>query len=151
MKTELYLIVCFSLMTVAGCSNPGNDITARLQDTGIDILNNLNDETDAPDQDGSEPLQLYPAALTCAFDTVCSPKEDSRWVDDLSLDPDVKLAGVKIVAYRIHWFSGSWSPWYVPGVNDLYQKTNLGEPERRAWACFNDHTHNYICFDNADL
>jgi hypothetical protein len=58
----------------------------------------------------------------------------------LSLDKE-KL-GVEIIAYRIQWFSGSWSGWYVPGVNDLYKKPY--EPLRRYWACFNDHNFEII-------
>lgn len=30
-----------------------------------------------------------------------------------------------IAAYNIQWFSGAWSGWYVPGVNDLDGKFNI--------------------------
>ena len=46
------------------------------------------------------------------------------------------------MAYRLRWFSGKWSGWFVPGVNDLYKKP--GEPLRRFWACFNDHEFEII-------
>lgn len=68
---------------------------------------------------------------------IFSPRHDKEWVDQcLNLNLDKKF-GCKIVAYKIQWFSGDWSSWFVPGVNDLYKKE--GEPLRRFWACFNDH------------
>jgi hypothetical protein len=68
-----------------------------------------------------------------------APLRDSSWVDNcLNLGADIPKFGVKIIAYRLKWFSGHWSDWYVPGVNDLYKKP--GEPLRRQWACFSDHT-----------
>lgn len=69
---------------------------------------------------------------------IFSPRNDNEWVDQcLNLNLDKKF-GCKIIAYKIQWFSGDWSPWFVPGVNDLYKKE--GEPLRRFWACFNDHS-----------
>jgi hypothetical protein len=65
------------------------------------------------------------------------PQHDEEWVKQcLNLNLDKKF-GCRIIAYRIRWFSGRWSSWFVPGVNDLYKKD--GEPLRRFWACFNDH------------
>jgi hypothetical protein len=67
-----------------------------------------------------------------------SRQNDAEWVDQsLNLNLDQEKLGVKIIAYRIQWFNGTWSGWYVPGVNDLYKKAS--EPLRREWACFNDH------------
>ena len=72
-----------------------------------------------------------------------SPRYDQKWVDNcLNLSLDEKELGCKIVAYRVQYFSGSWSGWYQPGVNDLYIKA--GEPLRRAWAMFNDHNFEFI-------
>ncbi|WP_017304413.1 hypothetical protein [Spirulina subsalsa] len=73
--------------------------------------------------------------------TLC-PQDNSRWVHSIDLDLDEVILGEKIVAYRIQWFSGHWSCWYVPGINDLYQKQM--ESLRRVWAHFNDHNHQYI-------
>lgn len=68
---------------------------------------------------------------------IFGPRNDNEWLDQcLNLDLDRKF-GCKIIAYKIQWFSGDWSSWFVPGVNDLYKKE--GEPLRRFWACFNDH------------
>ncbi len=50
----------------------------------------------------------------------------------------------EILQYRIQWVAGSWSPWYVPGVNDLDWKNNLDGTARRIWSYFDDHTHEYI-------
>ncbi|MFA4873624.1 MAG: CARDB domain-containing protein, partial [Patescibacteria group bacterium] len=49
----------------------------------------------------------------------------------------------EILKYRIQWFSGSWSPWYVPGQDDVDWKTNTDGSQRRVWAYFDDHTHEY--------
>jgi hypothetical protein len=61
----------------------------------------------------------------------------------------------KIAAYKIRWFNGKWSGWYVPGVNDLDGKINMAAPTcgifpkkgntmRRVWSYFYDHVHTYI-------
>ena len=55
----------------------------------------------------------------------------------------------EILQYRIQWFGGSWSNWYVPGVNDVDTKLNLDGTQRRMWSYFDDHTHEYIkCLSN---
>jgi hypothetical protein len=84
---------------------------------------------------------------TCAQEVASGPAKDSRWCSSTLLTLDREILGVKIVAYRIQWFSGGWSAWYVPGVNDLYQKS--GEPVRRVWACFNDHNFKYLAVPSA--
>lgn len=73
----------------------------------------------------------------------CQPTRDIRWANYcLNLNLDMQLFGRDIIAYRIRWFTGGWSTWYFPGVNDLYKKAN--EPLRRQWACFNDHEFMYL-------
>lgn len=76
------------------------------------------------------------------YEKILGPQNNQEWVNSLSTELDVDIFGFKIVAYQIRWFNGSWSSWYVPGVNDLYKKNN--EPMRRFWACFNDHTFKII-------
>src|SRR3989338_7711531 len=49
----------------------------------------------------------------------------------------------EILKYRIRWFNGSWSAWYVPGQNDIDWKTNTDGSKRRVWAYFDDHVHEY--------
>ncbi len=71
------------------------------------------------------------------------PIWNQYWVDNcLDLNIDMVVLGVDVIAYKIRWFNGNWSGWFVPGNGDGYQKS--GEPPRRYWACFNDHTHKYI-------
>jgi len=53
-----------------------------------------------------------------------------------------EILGYELDSYRILYFNGNWSPWYIYGENDLYHKT--GEPERRYVACFNDHVFEAI-------
>ncbi len=83
------------------------------------------------------------ASQAKVFSIRLRPRKDEEWVEScLNLSLDQKKFGCHIVAYRIQWFSGSWSGWFVPGANDLYKKP--GEPLRRFWACFNDHTFEII-------
>ncbi|CAF1088345.1 unnamed protein product [Rotaria sordida] len=73
------------------------------------------------------------------------PTYDSRWPGsgiDLNIDWAIKCGN--IIAYKIRWFSGAWSGWYVPGVNDMDEKVNGGNGLRRKWSYFEDHTHTYI-------
>ncbi len=49
----------------------------------------------------------------------------------------------EILKYRIQWFNGAWSQWYVPGQNDVDWKTNLNGTQRRVWSYFDDHNHEY--------
>jgi hypothetical protein len=63
---------------------------------------------------------------------------------------EIVLKG-RIAAYKLRWFSGSWSGWFVPGMNDRDSKFNLyikscsmPYPKyglRKAWAYFYDHYH----------
>jgi hypothetical protein len=69
---------------------------------------------------------------------------DGRWTTGLSSRSDETILGGHIVAYRI-LFSNGWSGWYVPGVNDIDYKFNVGpNTERHLWSYFYDHTHDYI-------
>lgn len=47
----------------------------------------------------------------------------------------------EILRYRLQWFSGYWSEWYTPGVNDLEMAKFNGT--LRYWAYFGDHNHEY--------
>ncbi len=73
---------------------------------------------------------------------------DQRWTSGLSLDVDGELFVERgqrqwnVQAYRIQWFNGTWSGWYVAGVNDLDHKYNPGpNTMRRMWSYFADHAH----------
>ena len=83
------------------------------------------------------------------------PSRDRRWYEGLSLHVDSEILNGRIVAYKIRWFSGTWSGWYVPGVNDIDQKFNDSNwpgnmakhnTMRRMWSYFYDHEHTYIMY-----
>jgi hypothetical protein len=91
---------------------------------------------------------------------VCTQEQHSRtnnhlWHQGLSLQVDNQILGGDIAAFKLQWFNGSWSGWFVPGVNDIDIKFNThtytsgGVPiqantMRRWWSYFYDHTHLYI-------
>ncbi|NEQ07065.1 MAG: hypothetical protein F6K10_08500 [Moorea sp. SIO2B7] len=70
---------------------------------------------------------------------------DIGWAQGLNTEIDNKLLGGDVVAYKIRWFNGSWSGWYVTGVNDIDVKFNTPTNDmRRMWSYFTDHQHQYI-------
>ena len=78
-------------------------------------------------------------------EVAANASHDIRWGRGLSLDVDRAIKGGRIVAYKIQWSSGGWSGWYVPGVNDIDYKYNLGSnTQRRMWSYFYDHSHSYV-------
>ncbi|MFA6273658.1 MAG: Ser-Thr-rich GPI-anchored membrane family protein, partial [Candidatus Paceibacterota bacterium] len=55
----------------------------------------------------------------------------------------------KVLRYRIQWFSGNWSPWYVPGESDIDSVKMPDGTDRRIWSYFDDHNHQYVkCAEN---
>jgi|GEM_PF-3130845 len=65
----------------------------------------------------------------------------------LSQDIDNILLGKDIIWYRIKWYSGSWSPKYYPGHDDLDWK----DSKRRVWAYFYDHEFEYAVRKDENL
>uniref|UniRef100_A0A7S3Z338 VWFD domain-containing protein n=1 Tax=Lotharella globosa TaxID=91324 RepID=A0A7S3Z338_9EUKA len=69
---------------------------------------------------------------------------------------DILILNRTICRYRIHWFSGSKSGWYYPGVNDIFdskKNERIWNPDsvakgRRAWTMFADHTHDIVWCDD---
>jgi hypothetical protein len=67
---------------------------------------------------------------------------------------DEIVYGGRIIAYKIQWSSSSWSPWFVPGMNDRDLKFNLNvlscsvpylpNSLRFAWSYFYDHSFSII-------
>ncbi len=121
-------------------------------------------------QRAGQPTAVSPVAPTATPTgaqqtiTTASSPSCSGPTQDITADPLGNLNGTgpfeqlglatsthpEILQYRIQWFDGSWSPWYVPGVNDVDWKTNLDGSQRRIWSYFDDHTHEYIyCPSNA--
>ncbi|VDI80714.1 Hypothetical predicted protein [Mytilus galloprovincialis] len=78
---------------------------------------------------------------------------DCRWVAGLDM-ADLVIEKGRIIAYQIKWFSGKWSHWYVPGLNDISDTYNpkgrscalsyRDNSMRRRWAVFYDHRHKFI-------
>lgn len=79
----------------------------------------------------AEPYQLDPT----------SNREKMR---DLNPNLDRLLFGCYIPAYKIQWFNGNWSNWYVTGYNNIAVKgdsINGKITPKRVWAYFYNHTH----------
>ena len=82
------------------------------------------------------------------------PNYDCRWSAGLDRTMDYQVRKGRIAAYKIKWFSGRWSGWYVPGINDIDYKYNKHPKScripykrdtlRLMWSYFYDHTHKYI-------
>jgi hypothetical protein len=73
------------------------------------------------------------------------PTSDIRWTEGLSTEVDQTILGGNVVAFKLQWFNGNWSNWYVVGANDIdikYKTQN--NTMRRRWSYFYDHTHKYI-------
>lgn len=66
---------------------------------------------------------------------VYKPTYDGYWTSlrlETWLHPEIRR-------YRIKWFSGKWSPWFTPGIDDEDSKTNEDGTKRRIWSYFTDH------------
>lgn len=73
------------------------------------------------------------------------PTYNLAWVKGLSRKVDQNQFGGRIAAFRLQWFSGAWSGWFVPGINDIDIKFNTAaKTMRRWWAYFYDHKFEYI-------
>ena len=69
------------------------------------------------------------------------------WDQSYNINFDWLKKKGRIIAYKIQWFNGSWSEWFVPGITDLdwkYSVVGGNKQVRRMWSYFNDHTHTYI-------
>ena len=85
--------------------------------------------------------------------------QECGWNAGLSRNVDQYYLNGRIAAYKIQWEHGSWSEWYVPGVNDIDIKFNTQSSYcqdyevrpnsmRRWWAYFNEYTHIIILCEN---
>lgn len=82
--------------------------------------------------------------------TNCKEIDYSRRGGDFSsldINLDFKMFGGRIVAYKIQWYNGSWSEWYVPGYNDIDWKAQNNRI-RRVWSYFSDHSFKIILCKN---
>jgi hypothetical protein len=86
--------------------------------------------------------EIKPASRNCLW-----PSGSNSRMDEI-------VYGGRIAAYQLQWFGGSWSNWFVPGMNDRDSKFNtapracsmpyLKNSLRLAWAYFYDHRHKII-------
>ena len=73
------------------------------------------------------------------------PTYNLAWVKGLSREVDENQFGGRIAGFRLQWFSGAWSGWFIPGINDIDIKFNVApQTMRRWWAYFYDHNFEYI-------
>ncbi len=71
----------------------------------------------------------------------------SPWSAQYDRNVDFRILGGRVIAYKLQWFAGSWSDWFVPDYNDIDGKvTVVGTTSylRRWWSYFEDHNHTYI-------
>ena len=111
-------------------------------------LASVESQTSAPCTD--DPANCIPYWLdnqvVCTQSGTLSATRNAVW-GTLNNNADFKNLGVRIMAYRIQWFNGSWSEWYFPGFNDLDWKAmtiNGKKYLRRVWAYFGDHNYMYV-------
>lgn len=107
----------------------------------------------APSCPGSDCLN-HSATFPACYSKIRSATYDCRWAANVNIRAPEEILNGRIIAYKIRWFNGHWSTWYVPGMNDIDLKFNLfphacsipylPRSLRRMWAYFYDHTHGYI-------
>ncbi len=76
-----------------------------------------------------------------------APLTGQGWDKSYNINYDWQKKKGRIIAYKLRWFNGNWSEWFVPGVTDLDWKFSVvgGKKQvRRMWSYFNDHVHTYI-------
>ena len=133
--TALSLTALVSNVFAYGGSNcTGSDCLGSLGNPSLNIAT----EADCT-QVGTEAAPIAPAGL------------DSPWGQGLSTEVDHAVIGCDIPAYKIQWFNGTWSDWFVTGVNDINWKYDPRNGKLvRAWGYFGDHNHLYIkCCEQA--
>ena len=135
----LYAIALFLTLSVSSVSaqNSGSNCTES------DCLGSL----------GEPPLDITTQTSCVQEGTEDAPiaaTSDVRWKQGLSTEVDHTVTGCNIVAHKVQWSNGSWTDWYVVGVNDIDLKYNPSNGTlRRMWAYFYDHNHLYIkCCDS---
>lgn len=69
---------------------------------------------------------------------------DCRWGSSLDPRLDEYLEKGRIIAYKLRWFGGSWSGWFVPGQNDVDIKFN---PQLKTTSCCNMKVIKNFCVE----
>ena len=95
---------------------------------------------------GQQTLVDVSTQAVCSDSGVLGPSGENRWAEaGLDTDVDTYLKCGEIVAFKLQWFSGGWSDWFVVGVNDVDGKSDGSSLTlKRMWSYFADHTHQYI-------
>lgn len=85
---------------------------------------------------------------------VANATKQCGWKASLDTRVDNIILSGKIITYQIMWQNGTWTDWYVPGINDIDWLFNENDEDcdipivansmRRVWSYFYDHTHRYI-------
>jgi hypothetical protein len=101
-----------------------------------------------------EAIKQYQGLLIRYVETLSKVKDVQRAKKSASRDKHWFNQGLdtskhpELLMYRIRWFSGGWSGWFVPGFND--RETGKGRNVRH-WGCFSDHEHEIIVTTNKEL
>lgn len=103
--------------------------------------------------DGDRVIYAMDSQMDCT-EVTRNSSLDCGWKAGLDVDLDQILVDGDIIAYQILWSNGTWSKWYVTGVNDIDWVFNeeaefctlsiFPNSLRRVWSYFFDHTHKYI-------
>ena len=99
--------------------------------------------------------QQVVSETTCTEVTNEAPTQDCRWKANMNRNVDHLILEGEVVAYKIKWFGGKWSGWFVSGLKDFdvkvnqYEDLTCGVPiyansHRLMWSSFYDHYHSYI-------
>lgn len=81
----------------------------------------------------------------CTTSAIKSATNNAAWKSGLSLRVDEQVLDLKIIAFKLQWFNGAWSDWFIVGYNDLDTKfDSTTNNMRRMWSYFFDHSHQYI-------
>lgn len=97
---------------------------------GVDVVDEGEDD-DPEDEEDEEDI-----GCSNTYHEVREPEYNSPF-KNLGLDTSKYP---NIVKYRIKWIAGHWSPWYVPGENDIYWR----DTTVRVWSLFFDHVHEIV-------
>ena len=90
--------------------------------------------------------ESHPDVIESSFVDTILDSDDFRLIKGKSKIPSSfhsvrdTSANPRILIYRICWFNGGWSRWFIPGINDPDSKVE-GE---RMWRYFSSHTYEYI-------
>lgn len=97
---------------------------------------------------------IYRANFAGCTEVTSKATRDCRWHANNNRRADEAILHGTVIAYKIQWFNGAWSDWFVPGQNDVDWKFNRSARKcsvpvyanslRRVWSYFYDHTHKYI-------